>query len=88
MELESDCLVAIQAIQSQVEMVFPFGRVVKECRGLLKSLNTVVVVFVKRSANMAAHCLARMSYSHPDWIFDGENTPVEIKNVVSSDIPI
>lgn len=35
-ELEADCLVAIQALRSKVEMRSPFGRLVTECRGLLR----------------------------------------------------
>lgn len=51
-------------------MLSSFGQVVSDCREVLISLNTISVFFVKQSANMVAHLLATMSYSHPGWVFD------------------
>lgn len=58
--VESDCLGVIQAIRSNVSMLSSFSNIVTECRRLLVELN-IYLFFVKRSANMAAHCLARES---------------------------
>lgn len=69
-QLESDCLVAVQAIRSKVVLVSPFGQVVEECRCLLKELNKIDLFFIKRSANMAAQHLARGSFSFLDRVFD------------------
>lgn len=35
---------------------------------------------------MAADQLTRESYSHPDQVFDRKNVPINIKNVLSSDL--
>ncbi|XP_074374850.1 homeobox-leucine zipper protein HDG5-like [Apium graveolens] len=43
----------------------PFGLVIEECMNKLLSLNNVSLLFVRRSANMAAHFVAKMSYSFP-----------------------
>lgn len=60
-QLESDCLVAVQAIRSNVTMTSPFGVVVEDCRKLIRNSNKVNLSFVRRSANMAAHFLAKES---------------------------
>ncbi|XP_074327679.1 uncharacterized protein LOC141665589 [Apium graveolens] len=86
--LESDCLVAVQAIRSKVKMRSPFGLVIEECRNKLLSLNNVSLLFVRRSANMTAHYVAKMSYSFPGRVFDRENVPIEIKNVLMTDLMI
>lgn len=84
--VESDCLTAIQAIRSKVSMRSPYGHVIHSCRNMLEGLNTVSLFFVKRCANMAAHELARMSYSFPDRVFDGMSIPIGVKNVLRSDL--
>ncbi|XP_074376895.1 uncharacterized protein LOC141718414 [Apium graveolens] len=85
--LETDCLVAAQAIRSRVQMHSPFGVVVEECRVLLNRLNKVTLLFVRRFANMTAHYVAKMSYSFPDRCFNGD-VPIELKNVLLSDLLI
>lgn len=85
-EIESDCLVVIQAIRSKVPMVLSVGRIIEECRALLLNLNNVSLFFVKRSANMVAHSLARASYYFPDRTFTGRDVPVEVKNCISFDL--
>lgn len=56
---ESDCLVIVQAIRNKVPMFFLVGLVIEECRELLCSQKNVSLLFIKRSANVAAHSLAR-----------------------------
>ncbi|KAL8131372.1 hypothetical protein AgCh_007343 [Apium graveolens] len=77
--VESDCLTAIQAIRSKTPMVSPLGQVVQSCRNMLVESNTVSLFFVKRSANMAAHELARLSCSFPDRVFDRSSIPTEVQ---------
>lgn len=84
--LESDSLLAVQAIRSKIPMSSPFGLIVEDCRILLKRLNKISLYFVRRSANMAAHCMAKASYSFPDRVFNGGNVPVDVKNVVLADL--
>ncbi|XP_030477880.1 uncharacterized protein LOC115694918 [Cannabis sativa] len=59
--IETDCLTAVQALQSRIDMPSMFGIVVKDCKVLLSSLFNVTISHVKRSANKAAHYLARGS---------------------------
>ncbi|XP_074342618.1 uncharacterized protein LOC141680232 [Apium graveolens] len=47
-----------------------FHLIVEECRDILKHFEEVLVCFVHRSANMAAHSLAQVAYStsgHMEW---------------------
>ncbi|XP_074347208.1 uncharacterized protein LOC141686043 [Apium graveolens] len=55
-QVETDCLVAVQAIRGTVTMRSYFGRIVEECRALLMELKDrgVNLRFVKRSANNLA----------------------------------
>lgn len=84
--VETDCLTAVQAIRSKAPLLSPFGHVIQSCRNMLEDLNTVSLFFVKRSANMAAHELARLSYSFPDRVFDRINIPIGVKDVLKSDL--
>lgn len=86
--LETDCLVAAQAIRSRIQMNSPFRVVVEECRNLLSRLNKISLLFVRRSANMAAHCVAKMSYSCPGRCFNGGDVPVELNNVLLGDLMV
>ena len=45
--------------QSQADLSY-FGLVVEDCKSLLAILTNCCIRFVKRSANQAAHCLARV----------------------------
>ncbi|XP_074374595.1 uncharacterized protein LOC141715006 [Apium graveolens] len=65
-ELESDSLVTVQAIRSSMVMRSAFGRIAEECRHSLRQLIKVSLNFVRRSANMVAHKLARASYLYSD----------------------
>ncbi|XP_074346913.1 uncharacterized protein LOC141685724 [Apium graveolens] len=86
--VESDCLTAVQAVRSKVPMRSPFGDVIQSCRNMLASFNTVSLFFIKRSANMAAHELARLSFSFPDRVFDRMSVPIEVKNVLRRDYSV
>lgn len=86
--LKTACLVAAQAIRNRVQMSSLFGDVVEECRVLLNRLNKITMLFVRRSANMSAHYVAKMSYSFPDRCFNGGDVPIELKNVLLGDLLI
>lgn len=63
--VETDCLVAVQAIRSSKQILPYFGRLVNQCKDLLVELSNkgVNLRFIKRSANNLAHTLASSSYS-------------------------
>ncbi|XP_074377941.1 uncharacterized protein LOC141719459 [Apium graveolens] len=84
--IESDCLVVVQAIRSSTPMLSHFGGVIEECRKVLKENNNFQLYFIKRSANMAAHELARASYSFPDRIFDRGTVPIEVDKCIVADL--
>ncbi|KAM6557117.1 hypothetical protein CsatB_004136 [Cannabis sativa] len=86
--LETDSLVVVQALQSNVAMQSLFGSTITYCRNLLKSLPFVNVCFVKRSANNAAHCLARGACFWSDCNFVDSNVPDVINNAVMADLAI
>uniref|UniRef100_A0A162A085 RNase H type-1 domain-containing protein n=1 Tax=Daucus carota subsp. sativus TaxID=79200 RepID=A0A162A085_DAUCS len=84
--VESDCLTVVQAVRSNVPMRSYFGRIIEECRRILQRLNKIDLFFVKRSANMVAHQLARESYFLSGRTFDRTNIPSSIQNCIVSDL--
>ena len=83
--VESDSLVVIQAVRSKVHMKSPFGEIILACRSMLREQNTVSVSFIRRSANMVAHELARAAYSFPDRIFDRSSVPIGVANILDKE---
>uniref|UniRef100_A0A803Q2U2 RNase H type-1 domain-containing protein n=1 Tax=Cannabis sativa TaxID=3483 RepID=A0A803Q2U2_CANSA len=83
--LESDCLVAVQAIHSSASLPSAFGQLVADCQKLLAALINVKVYFVKRSANKAAHFLARSSCYPSVRVFYDYNSPAELVEIVKND---
>uniref|UniRef100_A0A803PR88 Reverse transcriptase domain-containing protein n=1 Tax=Cannabis sativa TaxID=3483 RepID=A0A803PR88_CANSA len=73
--LETDCLVAVQAIKSTVNMPSTFGLLVSDCRVILNELNFLKFNFAKRSANNAAHFLARSACYMTNRIVFSNNCP-------------
>ncbi|KAM6589465.1 hypothetical protein CsatA_012070 [Cannabis sativa] len=80
--IETDALVVVQAINSSILMPSQFGLLVGDCRALISSLNNVSLKFVKRSANRAAHCLARESCFSSDCVFNQHNVSAGFKSIV------
>ncbi|KAM6568954.1 hypothetical protein CsatB_016939 [Cannabis sativa] len=83
--VETDALVVVQAINSSVHMPSQFGLLVEDCRSILLSLNNVVVSFVNRSANRAAHSLARESCFLSDCTYNELNAPSFLYDIVMAD---
>ncbi|KAL8116352.1 hypothetical protein AgCh_022741 [Apium graveolens] len=77
--LESDCLSVVQALRCSITMRSPLGYIIRECREMLKELN-IEVFYIKRSANEAAHVLARESSSFSGRVFDGRSVPVSLES--------
>lgn len=83
--INSDCLAVVQAIRSNVILSSSFGQVITECRMMLRDLN-IELFFVKRSADMAAHYLARESCSFPGRVFDRGSVPIGLNSIVLADL--
>ncbi|RVW95923.1 hypothetical protein CK203_025818 [Vitis vinifera] len=57
--VETDCLRVVQAIQHKSCPNTSFGFIIADCLDMLQHLVDVQVVYARRSANSAAHCLAK-----------------------------
>ena len=66
-------------------MLSPFGKVIMECRNMLKDSN-IVLFFIRRSTNMAAHFLARESCSFPGRVFERGSVPVNLCSILLADL--
>lgn len=59
-EIETDSLLAVQAIEQQLTNSLKVGFVVDECRTSIISRPGLSIIFAKRQANKAAHFMARV----------------------------
>ncbi|XP_063943005.1 uncharacterized protein LOC135150559 [Daucus carota subsp. sativus] len=86
--VETDCLVAVQAIRGSAPMTSYFGAVIQQCRSLLKEMKDkgVSLKFVKLSANNLAHAFASCSYSVADRIWKANKVSPEIIHVLENDL--
>ncbi|XP_062099802.1 uncharacterized protein LOC133805647 [Humulus lupulus] len=87
-EIESDSMVAVQAIRSSVDMCSYFGRLVRECRQFLIDLKPkdVSVTFIRRSANALAHCLAKATSIVSDRVLEVFDTSVDFQTLLLNDL--
>uniref|UniRef100_A0A803PCK9 Reverse transcriptase domain-containing protein n=1 Tax=Cannabis sativa TaxID=3483 RepID=A0A803PCK9_CANSA len=83
--IETDSLMVVQAMNSTVHMPSYFGLLVEDCRLILSSLKNIFISFVYRSANKAAHSLARTSCSLSGCLFNERNAPIFLKNIVMAE---
>ncbi|KAM6545503.1 hypothetical protein CsatB_026239 [Cannabis sativa] len=83
--VETDCLVAIQGINSNLQLPSAFGLLVRDCKKLISELGNISIKFVKRSANKAAHYLARSACYFPVRIFSHNSSPLELLSIVMAD---
>ncbi|XP_060960637.1 uncharacterized protein LOC115723546 [Cannabis sativa] len=72
----------IIALKSSIAMPFQFGLLVRDFQDLVLSLNNISVIFVKRSANKVAHCVARGSCLKSDCTFSEHDAPFALKTIV------
>ncbi|XP_030487638.2 uncharacterized protein LOC115704575 [Cannabis sativa] len=85
--LETDCLVAVQALHSSASLPSAFGLLILDCQQLLAKLHNVKIYFVKRSANRATHFLARSSCFSSVRVFYDYNSPSELVEIVKNNYP-
>ena len=60
-EIESDCQVLVDAINDPCGYISTVGLIISYCKELMTNILECSIVFVKRSANRAAHLLARIT---------------------------
>ncbi|XP_060964249.1 uncharacterized protein LOC133033488 [Cannabis sativa] len=83
--IETDALMVVQAIKSSINMPSQFGMIARDCRELLSILNNISLMFVKRYANKAAHCVARGSCLKSDCIFNETDVPFDLRTIVATE---
>ncbi|KAM6585157.1 hypothetical protein CsatB_012159 [Cannabis sativa] len=86
--VETDSLVCAEAIRSAEVFASSFGSVVDDCKKILESLSNVSLLFVKRSANCAAHFVARHSISLAERMFSINSVPTDLMSILESDCSI
>lgn len=86
--VESDSLVSIQAIRSSTPLLSYFGRIIQECKQTFYELQdySVSLSFVKRSANVVAHCIEKSTSNIVDRIVKRNAIPFELNNVLFTDL--
>ncbi|XP_060969607.1 uncharacterized protein LOC133036861 [Cannabis sativa] len=83
--IETDSLVCVEAIRSEETLASAFELVVDDCKNILKNLFNVSILFVKRSANRAAHYVARHSVSLAERVFSINSVPLNLMSILESD---
>ncbi|XP_074364152.1 uncharacterized protein LOC141704900 [Apium graveolens] len=84
--LQSDFLSVVQAIRSNAPMRSRYGIIILECRNIMRRLNNVELLFVKRSANMVAHQIARESYLLSGRRLNRWSVPISVKECIEKDL--
>ena len=83
--IETDCLTVIQALRSSLSMDSYFGGIISDCKSIWDTRDTSIV-FIKRSANSAAHALARASCFVADRVIRSTDLSPEFVDVLLKDI--
>lgn len=86
--IETDSLLATQALSSSLHMPSAFGLLVNNCRRLLDTLKNVRIYYVPGSGSGAAHCLARGSHSWSGCHFTVRNAPTSLQSIAMADLAI
>lgn len=84
--LESNSQGFVQAFHSSALDLSSSGLLVSDCKSIVKDITSCKVVFIRRSANIVAHTLARAALSmsgHEEWI---GVPPLIISDVLCSDL--
>lgn len=89
-EVETDCLVVVQAVRSNAIKLSYLGSIVEECKQLLAGFRDqqVTLKFIKRSANKLAHQVARHSCSVADRSWRMNNIHPDFLHVLSDDLKV
>ncbi|XP_062114633.1 uncharacterized protein LOC133825746 [Humulus lupulus] len=80
--IETDSLLCVQALRSSIVMESYFGGIIDDCKLLCEKLGSVSISFVKRSANRAAHAIARAASVIADRVLTIEGLPSTVLAIV------
>ncbi|KAL8121049.1 hypothetical protein AgCh_017989 [Apium graveolens] len=83
-DIESDSLVAVQAINNAVENLLEVGVVMQACSRVLKSRKDIVVSFIKKQANKVAHLVTRVP-CEASCFFDLMTPPLSVLEPLEND---
>ncbi|KAM6593330.1 hypothetical protein CsatA_001033 [Cannabis sativa] len=78
----------ISSVSCRPEIPSIFGLFVKDCHVILSSLINVSIGHVKRSANKAAHCMARGACYWSRRLFSESDIPIALQSSVLADISV
>ena len=84
--VETDCLRVVQAIQHKSCPNTSFGFIIADCLDVLQHLVDVQVVYARRSANSATHCLAKGASSFTSLHIWGYTPPQCILSCLHYDV--
>lgn len=64
------------------------GKVIKECRNLVREFNNMWLYFIKWSANMSVHEFAHVSHIYSDRVFDWRSVhvPNNVKTYILNEL--
>ncbi|KAK9088929.1 hypothetical protein Scep_028011 [Stephania cephalantha] len=83
--VETDAQVVVQALSSNSKDLSYFGSLIDDCTELLTDMLSYKVCFVRRSANLAAHKIAREASSRPGR-YEWPVVPSFLIDVLESDL--
>lgn len=81
---ELDSLLVVQAMRHTGKDLSYFGDIITECLSIIKDLRSYSIHFVKRSANITAHTIAREVISLSGRL-EWNSVPSFLINVISLD---
>ncbi|XP_073138351.1 uncharacterized protein [Henckelia pumila] len=84
--MESDALLIIEALNRTDQDSSNLGLIIEDCKLLARDVSSCSFSFARRSANQAAHALARGTASMPDLVESFVPCPTVISNIIVPDL--
>uniref|UniRef100_A0A803QK79 Reverse transcriptase n=1 Tax=Cannabis sativa TaxID=3483 RepID=A0A803QK79_CANSA len=84
--IETDYLTVVQAIRSPLPMFSYFGSVISDCKTLLKDVNDMSILHVKRSANSVAHTITRVSSCAVNRVIRSNEFTPDIRDIIVKEV--
>ncbi|XP_030483709.2 uncharacterized protein LOC115700281 [Cannabis sativa] len=84
--IETDYLTVVQAIRSPLPMFSYFGSVISDCKTLLKDVNDMSILHVKRFANSVAHTITRVSSCAVNRVIRSNEFTPDIRDIIVKEV--
>ncbi|KAM5552963.1 hypothetical protein ABKV19_025282 [Rosa sericea] len=85
-DIESDCAMAVTALQGDFEDLSEVGCIVEDCKAFMRAIPSITLCSIYREANDVAHRLAHLAsvgYLDATWL---EEAPVIIQDALYEDL--